>query len=223
MKRLLRAAARLYPRVWRDRYGEEFDALLDDVTPRGRDVLNIVVGALIMQISRLALVPVAMAVAGAIAGAALSLAMPPAFASSSYVLVGVPGTAADAGERGQRIRTAIEAALQVTAFDKKVIAVTRRGEPGREPVLLEVSASADSAQAAQQAAAKAVGSVIAANAVGDHRERNPGVQFRIVQPPDLPTTAERDTTRNSAVGSALGLLVGAVVALVAHRRRRATA
>ena len=57
MKLLLRAAARLYPRAWRDRYGEEFDALIDDLTPRWRHVFNIVVGALIMQISRFALIP----------------------------------------------------------------------------------------------------------------------------------------------------------------------
>src|SRR3974377_19659 len=35
MKRLLRAAARLYPRAWRERHGEEFDALIDDLTPAG--------------------------------------------------------------------------------------------------------------------------------------------------------------------------------------------
>ena len=133
MKPLLRAAACLYPRAWRDRYAREFDALIDDLTPRWRDLFNIVVGALIMQISRLALVPVALAVSGAIGGAAISLAMPPVYASSSLVLVQAPDTAADAGARGQRIRTSIEAALQRTAFDKKAISVTLRGEPGATP------------------------------------------------------------------------------------------
>jgi hypothetical protein len=224
MKLLLRAAARLYPRAWRDRYGAEFDALIDEVTPRWRHLVNVVVGALIMQISRLALVPVATAVLGAVVGATISLAMRPVYASSSYVLVQVPGTAADAGDRGQRIRTAIEAALQETAFDKKAVAVTLRGEPGRDPVVLEVSASADSAGAAQQAAVKAVGSVIDANVVASERlASNPNVQFRIVQPPDLPGTARRDTMRNSTLGGALGLLVGVAVAFVAHRRRRAMA
>jgi hypothetical protein len=200
MKRLLRAAARLYPRAWRDRYGEEFDALIDDLAPRWRDVFNIVVGALIMQIARLSLVPVAMAVAGALAGAVVSLAMPPVYASSSYVLVQVPGTSAEAEERGRRIRTAINAALQEIAFDKSGIAVTLRGEPGRDPVLLEVSASADSARAAQQAAAKAIGSIIEANFVASERlAENPNVQFRVVQPPNLPRAAEDDTTRAAVV------------------------
>jgi hypothetical protein len=222
MKPLLRAAARLYPRAWRDRHGEEFDALIDDLTPRWWHVLNIVVGALIMQSSRLALVPVAMAAAGAIAGAAISLALPPVYASSSFVLVQVPGTWADARERGQRIRTAIEAALAETAFDKKTIAVTLRGEPGRDPVLLEVSASADSARAARQATDRAMGSIIEANFVASERlAQNPGVQFRAVQPANLPNTAQRDTTRNSAVGGALGFVLGGMVALVGQRRRRA--
>jgi uncharacterized protein involved in exopolysaccharide biosynthesis len=211
MKWLLRFAVRLYPRAWRDRYGEEFVALINDLSPRWRHVINIVVGALIMQISRLALVPVALAMAGAVAGAAVSLAMPPVYASSSWVLV--------QGDSGPRIRTAIDTVLQHTEFDKKAIAVTLRGEPGRDPVLLQVSASADSAQAAQQATNNALGRIIEANVVTAHSERTPGVQFRALQPADLPATAQRDTVRNSAVGGGLGLLVGAAVLFVAHRRR----
>jgi hypothetical protein len=33
MRRLLRLAAWLYPPAWRDRYGAEFEALLDDAGP----------------------------------------------------------------------------------------------------------------------------------------------------------------------------------------------
>jgi len=172
-----------------------------------------------MQISRPIPLVVALAVVGAIAGAAVSFALPPVYASSSWVLVQVSGTAGDASERGQRVRTAIEAALQQTAFDKKTIAVMQRGERGRDPVLLEVSASAGSAQAAQQGAAKAIGSIIEANFVGEQRERTAGVQFRVVQPADLPSTAHRDTTRNAAAGAGLGLIVGAVIAVVGRRRR----
>jgi len=221
MKRLLRAAAHLYPRAWRDRHGQEFDALIDDLTPRWWHIFDIIGGALIMQSSRLAVVPVAMGIAGAIIGAAVSLAMPPIYASSSMVLVQVPGTA-DGSERGQRIRMAIDAALDETAFDKRAIAVTLRGEAGREPVLLEVSASADSAQAAQQAAEMAMSSIIKANLVASGRlDQNPGVQFRAVQPPNLPQTAHRDTTRTSALGAGLGLVTGGLFALLRYRRRSA--
>jgi hypothetical protein len=51
MKRLLRFAAKLYPGAWRTRYGDEFAALLDDLSPGWRDVFNVVQGALRMQLS----------------------------------------------------------------------------------------------------------------------------------------------------------------------------
>jgi hypothetical protein len=223
MKGLLRAAARLYPRAWRDRHGEEFDALIDDLTPRWWYVVDIAVGALIMQISRLAVFPAALAVAGAIAGWAISMALPPVYASSSWVLVRAVGAAAGTSERGQRVRTAIDAALRETAFDERAIAVTLRGEPGRDPVLLQVSASAGSTQAAQQAAVKATGSIIEAAFLASQQvARSAGVQFQVVLPPSLPKTPQRDTTRNSAVGGGTGLVIGLVFAFSGHRLRRQT-
>ncbi len=51
MKLLTRLAARLYPKPWRDRYGAEFAALLEDVKPDSRASLDIVKGALLMQMT----------------------------------------------------------------------------------------------------------------------------------------------------------------------------
>jgi hypothetical protein len=42
----VRGLLRLYPGAWRERYGEEFDALLDDVELSPFDVFDIVLGAL---------------------------------------------------------------------------------------------------------------------------------------------------------------------------------
>jgi len=42
MRPLIRWAARLYPPRWRNRYGAEFDALLDDISPSLGDVFNII-------------------------------------------------------------------------------------------------------------------------------------------------------------------------------------
>jgi hypothetical protein len=53
MKRLIRFVAKIYPRAWRNRYGEEFDALLDDTHANGRTALNVLTGAVGMQIQRL--------------------------------------------------------------------------------------------------------------------------------------------------------------------------
>ncbi len=52
MKRLIRLAAKLYPGPWRDRYGEEFEALLDQAGTDGRIALNVLAGALLMQVRR---------------------------------------------------------------------------------------------------------------------------------------------------------------------------
>jgi hypothetical protein len=225
MRPLLRAAARLYPRAWRARYGEEFDALIDDLTPRWRDVLNIVFGALIVQISRPAALPVAIALGGAILGAAVSLAMPPVYASSARVLVLMPGRPSDDSERALPIREAVEAVLQEAAVDRRVFTVTSlRGKPGRTVPVVDVSASGGSASAAKDAAEKAVGAIIKANLVASERHaQNTGVQFRVLEVPHLPMTSHRDWTRNSAIGGTLGFGVGGIVVLVAYRRRHARA
>jgi hypothetical protein len=49
---LLEIVVRLYPAAWRERYGEEFSALLEDVPPRWRDLFDVVKGAIAMQVSQ---------------------------------------------------------------------------------------------------------------------------------------------------------------------------
>ncbi len=51
MNLLLNLVLRLYPKWWRERYGDEFNALLEDVRPGIVDTLNILKGALAMQLS----------------------------------------------------------------------------------------------------------------------------------------------------------------------------
>ena len=50
MSRLIRFLARLYPRSWRERYGAEYSALLEEVRPDGRTAADVFIGALAMQI-----------------------------------------------------------------------------------------------------------------------------------------------------------------------------
>jgi hypothetical protein len=52
MKRLIRFVAKIYPQPWRDRYGEEFEALLDDTEADGRIAFNVLSGAVLMQVHR---------------------------------------------------------------------------------------------------------------------------------------------------------------------------
>jgi hypothetical protein len=49
MRRWIAIAAKLYPRRWRERYGAEFDALMEDVDADWRELANVLGGAVKMQ------------------------------------------------------------------------------------------------------------------------------------------------------------------------------
>jgi hypothetical protein len=85
MKRLFRLAVRLYPTSWRERYGREFDVLLEDLKPGWGELFDIVRGAITMQIKTLGTVPAVCALAGAIVGAAIAMQTPTVFASSATI------------------------------------------------------------------------------------------------------------------------------------------
>ena len=85
MKRWLRLAALLYPRAWRERYGEELGALVEDADPRWSDLFDILRGASVMQIRTLWSfwkIAVAVAIAGLIVGYGWSWVMPKQYQSA---------------------------------------------------------------------------------------------------------------------------------------------
>lgn len=90
MKRLILLVAALYPRSWREEFGEEFSALLDDVKPRWRVFANVLGGAIRMQMTMgknwLKLV-VAMAVVAGIIGGGLGFRTAPQYVSSAVIAV----------------------------------------------------------------------------------------------------------------------------------------
>jgi capsular polysaccharide biosynthesis protein len=97
MSRLIRFIARLYPRSWRQRYGAEFDALLEDVRPDGPTVANVLTGALVMHIrtwKSWKILGVA-AMFGAAVVAGLFAAIPKSYVSKAVVKVGAQGDRAD--------------------------------------------------------------------------------------------------------------------------------
>jgi len=51
MKRAMKLLARLYPSSWRERYGAEFEALLEDTNPSAWDAIDVLWGALKMQLT----------------------------------------------------------------------------------------------------------------------------------------------------------------------------
>jgi capsular polysaccharide biosynthesis protein len=93
MRRWIALSAKLYPRRWRERYGVEFDALMEDVEPDWRELANVLGGALKMQMKsetaywKLAAV---MAAIGAVMALGVSLRVPERYESSAVVQVTVP-------------------------------------------------------------------------------------------------------------------------------------
>ena len=90
MRRWILLAANLYPRAWRERYGEEFQALLEDVNPGWRELADVLGGALKMQIAKgttYLKIIAALAVAGMIVAAAASFAVPRRYVSSAALRI----------------------------------------------------------------------------------------------------------------------------------------
>lgn len=89
MRRSIRWAARLYPAAWRARYGDEFAALLEDVAPRWRDGLDVLQGALKMQLAAWSYrkTVAVMGLAGAILAAVISAQMPGRYVSTAFLRI----------------------------------------------------------------------------------------------------------------------------------------
>ncbi len=90
MKRWIARVAALYPRSWRKEYGDEFDALLDDVKPAWRVFANVLGGAMKMHLTTgsnwLKLVAATVAL-GAIVAAGASFTEAPRYVSSAAIRV----------------------------------------------------------------------------------------------------------------------------------------
>jgi uncharacterized protein involved in exopolysaccharide biosynthesis len=88
MRRWIWRAANLYPQVWRERYGVEFEALLEDIKPGWRELTDILRGALTMQMTNATTylkLAGGLAMAGAIAATAVSFTVPGRYVSSAVI------------------------------------------------------------------------------------------------------------------------------------------
>jgi len=86
MRRWIRLAASLYPQGWRERYGEEFEALLEDVDLGWREFADVLWEAFKMQMSTATSylkIACAMAVAGAIVATVASFGVPRQYVSEA--------------------------------------------------------------------------------------------------------------------------------------------
>lgn len=90
MKNAIKRLISLYPKAWRNRYENEFHALLDDVSPSWDTFFNVLGGAMKMQFKtgRSWKIIAACALAGVIAGAALTWTIPHRYMSTAVLSMG---------------------------------------------------------------------------------------------------------------------------------------
>lgn len=88
MRRLVLLAARLYPAAWRARYGDEFEAMLEDLRPGWRDLLDVLGGATMerIRVSKRELgLTAGVAALGALVAFGLSFTVPTRYQSAATV------------------------------------------------------------------------------------------------------------------------------------------
>ena len=112
MRLLTRWAARLYPAAWRARYGDELEILMEDAGPCWTDVVDLLWGAMNMQMRSVGFWKIAAAftVAGALVSAAWSLAVPDRYVSSAVLRVTDPASShTEAWRHLQAVRERVSA------------------------------------------------------------------------------------------------------------------
>jgi hypothetical protein len=85
MKRIAQFLMRLYPANWRARYGDEFEALIEDSSPGWPGIFDLLKGAIRMQLSAPAFPKLALmlSVTGLLAGLGISFVVTPRFVSTA--------------------------------------------------------------------------------------------------------------------------------------------
>jgi uncharacterized protein involved in exopolysaccharide biosynthesis len=89
MNRVLKFLARLYPSEWRNRYGAEYEALLEEGTPRVRDAVDVLWSAVKMQVTSRSFVRIVLpcTLAGMFAAVIISVVAPPEYVSQTTILM----------------------------------------------------------------------------------------------------------------------------------------
>jgi hypothetical protein len=82
MRTFIRWAARLYPKAWRERYGAEFDALLDDISPSLGDLCDVLGNVLRVRVTT----PVYPLLAS-VSGSSMTLRLPAVLSLTAHALM----------------------------------------------------------------------------------------------------------------------------------------
>ena len=225
MKPLLHLLVCAYPRRWRERYGAELHALIDDLSPGWREVVDVVTGGIVMRM-RMSNVPLTAAwcgIIGAVVGGVGAFAAPARFESRGTMTALVVPATADPAVATRRLQaafdTAVDSAFGSDNAPRAAIAVTRTATANE----IEVAYTDRDPRRAQEMAELLFARTIEANlTLGEtSRERSSGVQLKVNTPPNLPESPSRQYVVPLVGGGVgAGALLGAVVAFVRRRGER---
>ncbi len=232
-------AAKLYPKAWRERYGTEFDCLLDDVNPSWWDVFNVFKGGLEMRVksSRVVWIATVFGLLGALAGALATFAMPPRFASTVVIQIEMlDGTAAPIAVNELAKIALSRQALKQIIEDYGLYKDDRAKRPIEDVVAsmqrdiriapalgtaFQISFAYPDRYKAQQVTAKLVSGFMRANV---ELMRHFHDSMKVITPANLP---QRPLTPNRIAmigfGLGAGLLLGLAVSLLRRRTKQLSA
>ena len=211
MKRFLHLVARLYPSWWRRRYATEFAALIDDVNPGWRELLDVMNGALAMQIITLRMIPVFCALAGIAVGGLIAMGMPARYLTSATIRLKGPDV-----PNAEAIRAAIQkrlTELQLTEAERSSTISLRLATGGSDPTqtIVKLTYMDPNPRQAQRVAQELAGAFAGGGAVSSE----------IFEAPILPTTPVRpDYESPIAYGGIVGFAAGGLMAMFLMLRGR---
>jgi hypothetical protein len=211
MKRFCRVAARLYPAEWRRRYGRELEALLEDMEPGWRELVDLFCGALTMQIRTLAVIPLVCTLAGAVAGGVMANRTPTLFASSATVRVTGGDIGNPASAAGQKLRASLQKALGESGGTERAVSVRLLGVDSTQTTLGLTSKDRDPARA-QRVAENMTAAIASA-------QTPPVASAEVLDAPGFPTSPMKpEYPMPVAVGGVVGLVAGGVALLLLRAR-----
>jgi hypothetical protein len=206
MKTVFRLVVRCYPRQWRERYGAELDALIEDAQPGWRGVCDVAREGMMMRITRGWGTFAAYTAVGAAIGGLVWLAQPVRFVSSATLRLPASAAAHDSAE-AERWRAALRDALN-DVDDRRGTAVTLNRSEASAAVV-SISHRASTASDAQAVLERLVAATLMAT---DPLADGANVRHE-------PVTAGRQSVAPLVFGSMLGLVAGAAAVVVRSRRR----
>jgi hypothetical protein len=207
MKRLFRLAVQLYPSSWRQRYGSEFEALLDDLKPGWCELFDVITGAVTMQTKTLGAIPVVCALVGAGVGGMIALRTTESFASSATIRLKAQDRA-----NAEDVQVSVEKALGASPGTRNATFVTFRGDSAHATLRLTYL-DRDPAQAQR------VTETLAAAIAAETNQR--GASAEVIGAASLPTSpVGLNYSLPVASGSGIGFVAGCVALLLVRSRRR---